>query len=64
MELAEKALKDIISPDQQKEITPEYIISVVAEHYHVTTADLCGNKRSSKNRYAETDCHVFMQGYH
>ena len=48
MELAEKALKDIISPDQQKEITPEYIISVVAEHYHVTTADLCGNKRSSK----------------
>lgn len=48
LELAEKALKDIISPDQQKEITPEYIISVVAEHYHVTTADLCGNKRSSK----------------
>ncbi len=48
LELAEKALKDIISPDQQKVITPEYIISVVAEHYHVTTADLCGNKRSSK----------------
>ena len=48
LELAEKALKDIISPDQQKEITPEYIIFVVAEHYHVTTADLCGNKRSSK----------------
>ena len=42
------ALKDIISPDQQKIITPEYIISVVAEHYHVTVADLCGNKRSSK----------------
>ena len=33
--------------NSQKEITPEYIISVVAEHYHVTTADLCGNKRSS-----------------
>ena len=48
LELAEKALKDIISPDQQKVITPEYIISVVAEHYHVTTADLCGNKRNSK----------------
>ena len=48
LELAEQALKDIISPDQQKIITPEYIISVVAEHYHVTVADLCGNKRSSK----------------
>lgn len=48
LELAEKALKDIISPDQQKVITPEYIISVVAEHFHLTVADLCGNKRSSK----------------
>ena len=48
LELAEQALKDIISPDQQKVITPDYIISVVAEHYHVTVADLCGNKRSSK----------------
>ena len=32
----------------KKIITPDYIISVVAEHYHVTVADLCGNKRSSK----------------
>ena len=48
LELAEQALKDIISPDEQKVITPDYIISVVAEHYHVTVADLCGNKRSSK----------------
>lgn len=48
LELAEQALKDIISPNEQKVITPDYIISVVAEHYHVTVADLCGNKRSSK----------------
>ena len=48
LELAEEALKDIISPGEQKIITPEYIISIVAEHYHVTVADLCGNKRSSK----------------
>ena len=40
LELAEQALKDIISP--------EYIISVVAEHYGVTPADLSGNKRNSK----------------
>ncbi len=46
--LAEQALKDIISPDEKKVITPEYIISVVAEHYGVTPADLSGNKRNSK----------------
>ena len=48
LELAEQVLKDIISPDQQKVITPEYILSVVAEHYDVSTADIIGNKRSSK----------------
>ena len=29
--LAEQALKDIISPDEKKVITPDYIISMVAE---------------------------------
>lgn len=48
LELAEQALKDIISPDEKKVITPEYIISMVAEHYNVTTTELCGSKRSSK----------------
>ena len=48
LELAEQALKDIISPDEKKVITPEYIISVVSEHYGVTPADLSGNKRNSK----------------
>ena len=48
LELAKQALKDIISPDEKKVITPEYIISVVSEHYGVTPADLSGNKRNSK----------------
>ena len=48
LELAEQALKDIISPDEKKVITPEYIISMVAEHFSVTAADICGNKRNSK----------------
>lgn len=48
LELAEQALKDIISPDEKKIITPDYIISVVADHYGVTPADLSGNKRNSK----------------
>lgn len=48
LELAEEALKDIISPDEKKVITPEYIISVVSEHFNVSPADLSGNKRNSK----------------
>ena len=48
LELAEQALKDIISPDEKKVITPDYIISMVAEHFDVTVDDLCGNKRNSK----------------
>ena len=48
LELAEEALKDIISPDEKKVITPDYIISMDAEHFDVTVDDLCGNKRNSK----------------
>lgn len=48
LQLAEQALRDIISPDEKKIITPEYIISVVAEHFNLTPSDLSGNKRNSK----------------
>ena len=48
VELEEQVLKDIISPDQQKIITPEYIISMVAEHYDITIDEIKGNKRNSK----------------
>lgn len=48
LELAEEALKDIISPGENKVITPEYIISVVADHYNITPADITGTKRNSK----------------
>lgn len=46
--LAEQVLKDIISPDEKKEITPEYIISMVAEHFSITEDDIRGTKRNSK----------------
>ena len=64
LELAEQALKDIISPDEKKVITPDYIISMVAEHFDVTVDDLCGNKRNSKIVTPPPDCHVFMQRNH
>lgn len=48
MELAEHALKDIISPKQKKNVSPAYIISVVSEHFNVTPEDLAGSKRNAK----------------
>lgn len=48
VELAEQVLKDIISPDEKRIITPEYILSVVSEHFDISTADITGNKRNSK----------------
>ena len=48
LELAEDALKDIIHPDQPKEITPNLIIDMVAEHFGVTSADILSKKRNSE----------------
>ena len=49
--LAEEALKDIISPDETKEVTPALIISIVAEHFHITEDDIKSNKRNSEIVY-------------
>ena len=46
--LAEEALKDIISPDEKRELTPNLIITTVAEHFHVSESDLKGPKRNSE----------------
>jgi chromosomal replication initiator protein len=46
--LAAEALKDIISPNEKREITPELITEIVAEHFNITVNDL-----RSKNRSAE-----------
>ena len=48
LELAEDALKDIIHPDQPKEITSTFIIDMVAEHFGVTSTDILSKKRNSE----------------
>ena len=48
VKLAEEALKDIIAPDEKKEVTPALIISVVAEHFHISVDDIKSNKRNSE----------------
>lgn len=46
--LAAEALKDMISPDDRREITPELIIDVVSEHFNVPVAELKGKKRNAE----------------
>jgi len=45
--LAEDALKDIIYPDAPKQITPEFILKIVAEHYNVSENDITSGKRNA-----------------
>ena len=48
LESAEEALKDVIYPNNNKEITPTLIISVVAEHFGVKPEDITSKKRNSE----------------
>lgn len=45
--LAAEALKDIISSDNKREVTPELIMDIVADHFGITVADLKSNKRNA-----------------
>ena len=45
--LAAEALKDFISPDGNREVTPEIILNTVAEHYNISVKDLESNKRNA-----------------
>ncbi|MCP1111113.1 chromosomal replication initiator protein [Lachnospiraceae bacterium PF1-21] len=46
IELASKALKDYISPENKREVTPELIIDIICEHYNITVENLKSNKRN------------------
>ena len=48
IQVAEEALKDIIYPDKPKEVTPQLIINVVAEHFGVKAEDIASKKRNSE----------------
>ena len=45
--LASEALKDIVSPNENRQITPELILEIVSEHYEVSISDLKSGKRNS-----------------
>ena len=45
--LAEDSLKDIIYPDAPKQITPEFILKIVADHYNVSENDITSGQRNA-----------------
>ncbi len=48
VEYAETVLKDIIYPEENKEISPSFIIETVAEHFNVTKDDLASKKKNKE----------------
>ena len=48
LEIAKENLKDIINPDNEKKITPDYVIKVVAEHFGVRPEDIKSQKRNKE----------------
>lgn len=49
--LAEEALKDLISPDDKKQITPALIIDVIAEHFNITSSEIYSVNKSRNIAY-------------
>ena len=46
--LAAEALKDMISPENNRKVTPELILDIVSDHFGISVADLKGNKRTAE----------------
>ena len=55
--LAAEALKDLISPDENRKITPELIIETVSEHFGISVSDLKSASRDAKTTNAR---HIAM----
>ena len=48
MEIAERELSNIITPDKPREITAQLIIEVVSEHFHISVDQMISKTRSSE----------------
>lgn len=51
LELAQEALKDVITPNLKKTVTPDLILNVVAEHYEITSESIRSKIKSRNIAY-------------
>ena len=56
LELAENALKDMIKPDSAREITVEYIIDIVTDHFQLSSDAIVSKKRQKTIAYPRQIC--------
>lgn len=63
LQLAEDALKDIIYPEAPKEITPSFIIKVVADHFGISPDDIVSKKRNSEFVIPRQICMYMIREY-
>ncbi|MCI5937053.1 MAG: chromosomal replication initiator protein DnaA [Eubacterium sp.] len=54
--VAENALKDFISPDEEITITADYIIEVVTDHFHLDKDSLLSDKKTRNLTYPRQIC--------
>ena len=62
MDIAERELSNIITPDKPREITAQLIIEVVSEHFHISVDQMISKTRSSEIARPR-DCHVPLQDH-
>ena len=51
LDLAEEILKDLISPEESRNVTSQMIIDAVAEHFNITSAEIRSQRRDTKYVY-------------
>lgn len=61
LELAENALKDTI--ECQKEVTPQLIMDVVAEHYNISVSDIISKKKNKEIANPRQICMYLSRKY-
>ena len=61
LKLAEQALKDTI--ETQKEITPQLIMEIVAEHYNITVSDILSRKKNKEIANPRQICMYLSRKY-
>ena len=59
--LAAEALKDMISSEKVREITPEMILDIVSEHFNVSIEDLKSTKRNAEIAFPRQVAMYFMR---
>ena len=59
--LAAEALKDIISSENRREVTPELILDIVSDHFGISIADLKSNKRNAEIAVPRQICMYLMR---